>query len=72
MIATEIIFEVQEDETEGGFVATALGHSIVTHAETWDELRARVREAVLCHFDEGEAPRVIRLHRVQDELLALA
>ena len=72
MATTEIIFEVHEDESEGGFVATALGHSIVTQAETWDELRDRVREAVLCHFEEGEAPPLIRLHRPSDELLALA
>jgi predicted RNase H-like HicB family nuclease len=67
----EIIFEIREDESEGGFVARALGHSIVTQAETWEELRAKVKDAVRCHFDEGQAPRVIRLHRVTDEVLAL-
>lgn len=69
---SEIIFEVCEDETEGGFVARALGHSIVTQADTWEELRTNVREAVRCHFEERQAPRVIRLHRVFDEVLALA
>ncbi len=68
----EIIFEVREDEAEGGFVAHALGQSIVTQAETWEELRKNIREAVLCHFEEGQAPRVIRLHRVMDEVMALA
>jgi predicted RNase H-like HicB family nuclease len=68
----EIIFEVHEDEAEGGFVARALGQSIVTQADTWEELRAKVREAVRCHFEEGQAPRVIRLHRVVEEVLALA
>lgn len=68
----EIIFEVHEDDAEGGFVARALGQSIVTQAETWDELRRNIRDAVLCHFDEGQAPRVIRLHRVMDEVMALA
>lgn len=68
----EIIFEVREDETEGGFVARALGQSIVTQAETWEELRSNVRDAVRCHFGEGQAPGVIRLHRVFDEVLALA
>ena len=72
MNSDEIIFEVHEDEAEGGFVARALGQSIVTQGETWDELRANVREAVLCHFDEGKAPRIIRLHRIFDEVLALA
>jgi predicted RNase H-like HicB family nuclease len=68
---SEIIFEIREDETEGGFVARALGHSIVTQADTWEELRANVRDAVRCHFEEGQAPGVIRLHRVVDEVLAL-
>jgi hypothetical protein len=69
---SEIIFQVMEDESGGGFIARALGYSIVTEADTWDELRANVREAVLCHFDEGKAPAVIRLHRVTDELLSVA
>jgi len=69
---SEIIFQVIEDEADGGFIARALGYSIVTEADTWDELRANVREAVLCHFDEGKAPAVIRLHRVMDELLSVA
>lgn len=68
----EIIFEIREDETEGGFVARALGHSIVTQADTWEELRTNVRDAVRCHFEESQAPRIIRLHRVFDEVLALA
>lgn len=69
---TEVIFEVTEDQSEGGYVARALGLSIVTQAETWEELRGNVREAVICHFDDGQAPAVIRLHRVVDEVLALA
>ena len=68
----EIIFEIREDETEGGFMARALGHSIVTQADTWEALRANVRDAVRRHFEEGQAPRIIRLHRVLDEGLTLA
>jgi len=68
----EIVFQITEDDTDGGFIARALGCSIVTEADTWEELRANVREAVLCHFDEGKAPAVIRLHRVLDELIAVA
>ena len=56
---SEIVFEVREDEADGGFVARALGHSIVTQAETWEALRANTREAVLCHFEEGEAPHIL-------------
>jgi len=69
---SEVIFQITEDEADGGFVARALGHSIVTEADTWEQLRANVREAVLCHFDEGKAPAVIRLHRVMDELIPVA
>ena len=69
---SEIVFQITEDDTDGGFIARALGYSIVTEADTWEELRANVREAVLCHFDEGKAPAVIRLHRVLDELIAVA
>jgi hypothetical protein len=66
---TEIIFSVQESP-EGGFEARALGHSIFTQADTMDQLKANVREAVRCHFDEGQAPAVIRLHTVKDEVIS--
>ena len=66
MSMSEIIFQVTEDESDGGFTACALGHAIFTEADTLAELRVNVREAVLCHFDEGKAPPVIRLHRGMD------
>lgn len=65
---SELIFVV-EDAAEGGFSARALGFSIFTQAETLDELRSNVREAVACHFEDGQAPKVIRLHFVRDEVL---
>jgi hypothetical protein len=65
----EIIFVIEEP-LEGGFTARALGESIFTEAETLDTLRQQVRDAVNCHFDEGQAPKVIRLHFVRDEVLA--
>ena len=71
---SEILFEVREDEAEGGYVATALGHAIATQGETLAELREMVREAVQCHFGDGAAgdrPKVIRLHFVRDEVLAV-
>jgi hypothetical protein len=60
--STELLFLVEE-AAEGGLNARALGQSIFTQADSWEELPERVREAVLCHFDEGEAPPVIRLVR---------
>jgi hypothetical protein len=65
----EIIFVV-EQAPEGGFAARALEASIFTQAETVEELHARVRDAVRCHFDNGNAPRMIRLHFVRDEVIA--
>lgn len=65
---SEIIFAVEESP-EGGYEARALGHSIFTQADSMDDLRAMVRDAVRCHFDEATMPRVIRLHVVKDELL---
>ena len=70
---TEIIFEVREDELDGGYSAVALGHDIFTEGETLDDLRKSVREAVLCHFGDsvpGSIPKMIRLHFVRDEVLA--
>ena len=67
---SEIIFQVEADEIDGGFVATALGHSIVTQGETLEELRTMVREAVRCHFDDMARPGLIRLHFVRDEVLS--
>lgn len=66
---SEIIFVV-EQAPEGGFTAHALGESIHTQANTGAELHARVRDAVHCHFDEGQAPKMIRLHFVRDEVIA--
>jgi predicted RNase H-like HicB family nuclease len=70
----EIIFEVREDEVDGGFVAIALGHAIATQGDTLEELRSMVRDAVHCHFGDGEMgemPKIIRLHFVRDEALAV-
>lgn len=67
---SEIVFLVEE-APEGGYTAQALGECIYTQGETWEELQAMVRDAVLCHFDEGEAPKLIRLHLVRDEVLAV-
>jgi hypothetical protein len=69
MAETEIIFSVQESP-EGGYEARALGHDIFTEAESMQELREMVRDAVRCHFDEGSVPPVIRLHTVKDEVIS--
>ena len=68
---SEIVFVIEEDP-DGGFNARALGESIITQADSMDELRQMIRDAVRCHFaDEAARPRVIRLHTVHDEVIAL-
>jgi predicted RNase H-like HicB family nuclease len=68
MAETEIIFSVQESP-EGGYEARALGFSIYTQADTLDELKSMVQDAVRCHFEAQSAPRLIRLHVVKDEVI---
>jgi hypothetical protein len=67
---TELIFLVEE-APEGGFTARALGESIFTEADTVPELHEMIRDAVACHFDEGQAPKLVRLHFVREEVLAV-
>ena len=68
----EIIFIV-EDDPEGGLTARALGVSIFTEAESMPQLKEAVLDALRCHYDEeADIPRIIRLHRVQDEILTYA
>jgi len=60
---SEIVFVVEE-APEGGYIARAVGDSIFTEADTLPELHDRAREAVRCHFDEGQAPKLIRVERL--------
>ncbi len=65
----EIIFSVEE-APEGGYIARALGPSIFTEADSLEALREAVRDAVRCHFDDSDRPKVIRLHFVREEIIA--
>lgn len=66
---TEILFVIEE-APEGGYIARAVNHAIFTEADTLDQLPAQVRDAVQCHFDEEQRPKLIRLHFVRDEVIA--
>lgn len=68
-MASEIIFLI-EDSPEGGYEAKAIGHSIYTEADTVDDLREMIRDAVSCHFDQEDRPQIIRLHFVREEVIA--
>lgn len=70
-MAREIVFEVKQEE-DGGYSAQAVGESIFTQGDTWDDLREMVRDAVKCHFDEGQAPSIIRLHLLHEEVFEAA
>jgi hypothetical protein len=67
----ELVFEVAQ-EADGGYTAEALGESIFTQADSWEELRANVREAVQAFYFDSVAPASIRLHLIRDEVLAVA
>ena len=62
----EIVFQVRE-APEGGYTARAVGYSIFTQGDDWEDLKFMLRDAVLCYFDDGEAPRAIRVHLVREE-----
>lgn len=66
----EIIFSVTES-LEGGYEAAAIGHSIYTQCEDYDELIVSLRDAVKCHFDDENMPKLIRIHLVRDEVYAI-
>ena len=69
---SEIIFEVNEDEIDGGYSANAPGYGIHTEGDTFEELRRNVKEAVKCYFDATmKRPGLIRLHSVRDEVLVM-
>ena len=68
----EIVFMVEEDP-EGGYTARALGYSIFTEAETLEELKESIKDALRCHFDKDEdIPKIVRLHIVKEETFAYA
>jgi len=66
----EIIFIIEES-AEGGYEAKALGHSIFTEADTYEGIKKMVLDAVACHLDEPERPKIVHLHMVKDELLPI-
>ncbi len=66
----ELIFLVEE-APEGGYTARALGESIFTEADDATTLEENVRDAVRCHFEEGTAPRIVRLHFTREEVITV-
>lgn len=69
-MVSEIIFYIEES-LDGGFEARALGYDIFTDGETVEELKINIKDAIHCHFEDGEEPRIIKLHFVREEAIAL-
>lgn len=65
----EIIFIVEESP-EIGYEARALDHAIYTEADTFEQLRFMIKDAVHCHFDEEDMPKITRLHYIKEEIIA--
>lgn len=66
----EIIFLVEE-APEGGYTARALGESIFAEADDAASLEVNIRDAVHCHFEQDEMPRVVRLHFTREQVIAV-
>lgn len=69
MESAEIIFSVKECKEEGGFIAEAMGHGIVTQGESWEELKEMIVDAIQCHFDDKKQ-RTALLRLVKEEIIA--
>jgi hypothetical protein len=69
MIDKQIIFVVEESP-EGGYEAKASGYSIFTEADTYEDLKKMVQDAVVCHFEPRLRPRLVRLLVVKEEILS--
>ena len=69
-MVNEIIFTVNES-LDGGYEAQAVGHSIYTQCEEYNELPTVLRDAVKCHFNQDEMPSLIRIHLVKNEVIAV-
>ena len=67
----ELVFEVIQD-ADSGFTAEAIGEGIFTQADSWEQLKTNVREAVQAFYFDSTPPASIRLRLVRDEVLAVA
>jgi hypothetical protein len=65
------IFFLVEEAIDGGYNARAIGESIYTEGDSLEELKTNIKDAVHCHFDEGNRPKIIRLHFVKEEIITV-
>jgi len=67
---SEIIFLIEETP-DGDYTAKAVGYNIFTEADSINALKAMLKDAVNCHFNEKDRPKLIRMHTVRDEIIAV-
>ncbi|MEA3422083.1 MAG: 2-oxoisovalerate dehydrogenase [Acidobacteriota bacterium] len=65
------LFFIVEESSDGGYTARALGESIFTEGETIKEIKEAIKDAVKCHFESEDLPKIIRIHFVKDEVLTI-
>ena len=65
----EITFIVKES-LDGGYEANCVGYSIFTEGETFDEIKSSIKEAVHCHFEDDQMPKMIRVLFQKEEVIA--
>jgi len=65
------IFFIVEESPDGGYTARALGESIFTEGDTIEDIKEAIKDAVKCHFEEEDLPKIIRIHFVKDEVLTI-
>ncbi len=63
-----IVFEVSQEE-DGGFVAECLTEDIFTQGDTWEDLKAKINEAVKGFYFDIQSFPDVKLHLVKDEML---
>ena len=68
---SELLFNVTQ-EPDGGYVAVAVGESIATQGDTWDELCYMVLDATKLYFSGSQLPARIRLFLHVEQVLAVA
>jgi hypothetical protein len=65
------VFFLVEEAIEGGYNARAIGEAIFTQGDSLDDLKTNIRDAVQCHFDDNNIPKIIRLHLVKEEIITV-
>lgn len=71
----QITFQVEQDVTDGGYVAEAYvteDEHIVTQGDTIEELKLMIKDALECHFENPlEIPKTVVLNFMRQEIFAL-